>query len=51
MAKSHWGAGGHNLNGKKFKALRCGCCTVENFKDQLIKEIIRKELTQIDYSY
>lgn len=41
MKSLHRGAiaGNAKLNGKKSKMLSCGCCTVENFKQEcLIKE-------------
>lgn len=44
MAKSNLHAGNFNLRGKKYKLLRCGCCSVENFKDKLKKKETFKEI-------
>jgi hypothetical protein len=35
MAKSHPTAGQHNLKGKKSKRLSCGCCIVQDFREEL----------------
>lgn len=38
-----YGAGNHNLKGKKHKLLRCGCCVVINKKDEIKNKIELKE--------
>ena len=42
--KSNRHAGQFKLKGKKSMALSCGCCTVENWKEDCRKKEIRKEI-------
>jgi len=36
-------AGQHNLKGKKTKRLSCGCCSLQNLKDNYFKKLSNKE--------
>lgn len=36
--------GRFNLKGKKSKQLSCGCCDIINFKEEILKKIVMKEM-------
>lgn len=44
--KSRWDAGQFKLRGKKHRHLTCGCCTLENWKDDCRKKEAEKEIKQ-----
>jgi hypothetical protein len=38
------GAGRLKLRGKKYRRLSCGCCSIENRKDEYFTALIKKDL-------
>lgn len=45
--KSNRHAGQFKLRGKKSAMLTCGCCTIENWKDDCRKKEMLKEIAEV----
>jgi hypothetical protein len=48
IMKSFPNAGNFNLRGKKTHDLDCGCCTINNLRDEILSKIHDKEMSDVD---